>query len=62
MVCLDAHTPQEGMVAIPASVGVPPAFTAHDLLSGERYAWRIGQNFVRLAPGWRMAHVLTVEF
>ena len=59
--CLDAHTPQEGMVTVPASVGVPPAFTAHDLLSGERYAWRIGQNFVRLAPGWRMAHVLTVE-
>jgi starch synthase (maltosyl-transferring) len=59
--CLDAHTPQEGMVTIPASVGVPPAFTAHDLLSGERYAWRIGKNFVRLAPGWRMAHVLTVE-
>jgi starch synthase (maltosyl-transferring) len=58
---LDAHVPQEGMVTIPASVGVPPAFTAHDLLSGERYAWRIGQNFVRLAPGWRMAHVLTVE-
>ncbi|HLI58886.1 MAG TPA: alpha-1,4-glucan--maltose-1-phosphate maltosyltransferase [Solirubrobacteraceae bacterium] len=61
VVCLDAHVPQEGMVAIPASVGVPPAFTAHDLLSGERYAWRIGHNFVRLAPGWRMAHVLTVE-
>ena len=37
------------------------AFTAHDLLSGERYTWHIGQNFVRLAPGWRMAHLLTVE-
>ncbi|HET9123726.1 MAG TPA: alpha-1,4-glucan--maltose-1-phosphate maltosyltransferase [Solirubrobacteraceae bacterium] len=61
IVCLDAHAPQEAMVTIPASAGVPPAFTAHDLLSGERYAWRIGQNFVRLAPGWRMAHVLTVE-
>jgi starch synthase (maltosyl-transferring) len=61
IVCLDPHTPQEGFVTIPASAGVPPAFTAHDLLSGERYGWRIGQNFVRLAPGWRMAHVLTVE-
>ncbi len=61
VVSLDPHIPQEGMVTIPAAVGVPPAFTAHDLLSGERYAWRIGQNFVRLAPGWRMAHVLTVE-
>jgi starch synthase (maltosyl-transferring) len=61
IVCLDAHVAQEGMVTIPASAGLPPAFTAHDLLSGERYGWRIGQNFVRLAPGWRMAHVLTVE-
>jgi starch synthase (maltosyl-transferring) len=61
IVCLDARTPQEGMVAVPASVGVPPAFTAHDLLSGERYPWHIGQNFVRLAPGWRMAHVMAVE-
>jgi starch synthase (maltosyl-transferring) len=59
--CLDAHVGQEGMVTIPASVGVPPTFTAHDLLSGERYGWHIGQNFVRLVPGWRMAHVLTVE-
>jgi starch synthase (maltosyl-transferring) len=61
IVCLDAHTAQEGMVSIPASLGVPPTFTADDLLSGERYRWHIGQNFVRLAPGWRMAHIMTVE-
>jgi starch synthase (maltosyl-transferring) len=60
-VCLDARIAQEGMVNVPASLGVPPTFTAHDLLSGERYRWHIGPNFVRLAPGWRMAHIMTVE-
>ena len=59
--CLDTQWAQEGMVNVPASLGVPPTFTVHDLLSEERYTWHIGQNFVRLAPGWRMAHVLEVE-
>jgi starch synthase (maltosyl-transferring) len=61
VVCLDPHTAQEGNVNLPASLGLPPTFTVHDLLSGERYRWHIGHNFVRLAPGWRMAHVMTVE-
>ena len=60
-VCLDPHTAQEAMINVPASLGLPPTFTVHDLLSGERYRWHIGHNFVRLAPGWRMAHILTVE-
>ena len=30
----------------------------HDLLSDERYQWRIGHNFVALTPGVRQAHVL----
>ena len=46
---------------IPASLGLPPSFTAHDLLSDERYQWRIGPNYVRLEPGIRQAHVLRVE-
>jgi hypothetical protein len=33
----------------------------HDLLSDEHYQWRIGHNFVGLAPGYRQAHVLQVE-
>jgi starch synthase (maltosyl-transferring) len=61
VVCLDARTPQEGMVNLPASLGLAPTFTVHDELSGERYRWHIGHNFVRLAPGWRMAHVMTVQ-
>ena len=42
---------QEGVAVIPASLGLPPGFPVHDLLGGERYEWRIGRNFVRLAPG-----------
>ena len=64
MVCvvnLDPHQPQECLVTVPASLGVPPTFTVVDELSGERYQWHIGQNFVRLAPGWRQAHILSVE-
>ena len=61
VVNLDPHQPQQGIAAIPASLGVAPAFTVHDLLSGERYQWRIGTNFVALVPGVRQAHVLRVE-
>jgi starch synthase (maltosyl-transferring) len=61
VVNLDPHQAQECLVTLPASLGVPPTFTVLDELSGERYQWHIGQNFVRLAPGWRQAHILTVE-
>jgi starch synthase (maltosyl-transferring) len=61
VVCIDPHQPQEGSVMIPEAFGTPPSFTAHDLLSGESYQWRIGHNFVRLAPGWRQAHILEVQ-
>jgi starch synthase (maltosyl-transferring) len=61
VVNLDPHQGQQGMTAIPASLGLPPSFTVHDLLSDERYQWRIGPNFVGLAPGVRQAHVLKVE-
>jgi starch synthase (maltosyl-transferring) len=61
VVNLDPHQPQQGVATIPAGLGLPPSFTVHDLLSGERYQWRIGPNFVGLAPGVRQAHVLKVE-
>ena len=57
----DPHQAQAGAVTVPASLGLPPSFTARDLLSDERYQWRIGPNFVRLEPGIRQAHVLRVE-
>jgi len=39
-------------------LGLPPAFTVEDLLTGERHPWRIGRNYVGLLPG--RAHVLKV--
>jgi len=61
VVNIDPHQAQEGVAVVPASLGLPPSFTAHDLLSDERFQWRIGPNYVRLAPRVRQAHVLRVE-
>jgi len=61
VVNLDPHQAQEGLAVVPAHLNLPPSFTAHDLLSDERYAWRIGPNYVRLEPGVRQAHVIRVE-
>ena len=51
VVSIDPHQTQEGLAIVPANLGLPPSFTAHDLLTDERYQWRIGPNFVRLEPG-----------
>jgi starch synthase (maltosyl-transferring) len=61
VVNIDPHEGQSGWVLIPASLGLAPSITVHDLLTDDRYQWRIGHNFVGLAPGWRQAHVLRVE-
>ena len=61
VVSIDPHQTQEGLAIVPANLGLPPSFTAHDLLTDERYQWRIGPNFVRLEPGVRQAHVVRVE-
>jgi starch synthase (maltosyl-transferring) len=61
VVNIDPHQAQEGVATVPASLGLPPSFTARDLLSDERFNWRIGPNYVRLDPGVRQAHVLRVE-
>jgi starch synthase (maltosyl-transferring) len=58
---LDPHRVQEGVVVVPAWLGLPPAFGVEDLLDGSRYDWRLGRNYVRLGPGERMAHLLRVE-
>jgi starch synthase (maltosyl-transferring) len=59
VVNIDPYNAQEGAGVIPAHLGLPPAFAAHDLLSGDHFDWRIGANYVRLEPGG--AHVLRVE-
>jgi starch synthase (maltosyl-transferring) len=61
VVSLDPQQAQEGLAIIPANLGLPPTFTAHDLLTDERFLWRIGANYVRLEPGVRQAHLIRVE-
>jgi starch synthase (maltosyl-transferring) len=58
---LDPHHAHEGSVTIPAHLGLPPAFAATDQLSGEKFDWRIGPNYVRLDPWTRQAHILRVD-
>ena len=43
---------------MPETLGLPPTFSATDLLTDEVYRWRTGRNFVGLEPGG--AHVLAV--
>jgi starch synthase (maltosyl-transferring) len=61
IVNVDPYQPQEGLAVVPASLGLPPVFAVHDVLTHERFQWRIGPNYVRLEPGVRQAHVLRVE-
>jgi starch synthase (maltosyl-transferring) len=56
---LDPFGVREGLVAVPPELGLPGSFAVQDLLSDDTYAWRIGGNYVRLAPG--RAHVLHVR-
>jgi hypothetical protein len=56
---LDPRAAHEGVVVVPVWLGLPPAYRAAELLTGEEFHWRIGRNFVRLDPG--QAHVLRVE-
>jgi starch synthase (maltosyl-transferring) len=60
-VSIDPHQTQEGLAIVPANLGLPPSFTAHDLLTDERYQWRIGPNYVRFEPGVRQAHIMRAE-
>jgi starch synthase (maltosyl-transferring) len=61
VVNLDPHQTQEGLVIVPANLGLPPSFTAHDLLTDEHYQWRIGPNYIGFEPGVRQAHILRAE-
>jgi starch synthase (maltosyl-transferring) len=58
VVNLDPFAPHEGLAVVPVALGLPPAFSVRDLLSGETYSWRIGRNYVALGPG--RSHVLKV--
>jgi starch synthase (maltosyl-transferring) len=61
VVNIDPHQTQEGVAVVPAHLGLPPSFSAHDLLVDDRYQWRIGPNYIRLEPGVQQAHLARVE-
>jgi starch synthase (maltosyl-transferring) len=56
---LDPTRPREDVVVVPPGSGLPEEFPVTDLLTGERYRWRHGRNYVGLAPGG--AHVLKIS-
>jgi starch synthase (maltosyl-transferring) len=59
VVSLDPTLDQEGVCIVPSELGLPPSFAVEDeLAGGSRFHWRLGRNYVRLAPG--QAHVLGV--
>jgi starch synthase (maltosyl-transferring) len=60
VVNIDPHNAQEGVALVPAHLGLPPVFTVEDLLTGDHFDWRIGENYVRLDPDANQAHVLRV--
>ena len=58
VVNLDPHLPREDIVVVPPESGLPAEFPVTDLITGKRYRWRVGRNYVGLAPGG--SHVLKV--
>ncbi len=56
---LDPFAAAEGLAVIPEWLGLPPSFSAQDLLTGNTYAWAVGSNYLRLEPG--KAHILQVR-
>ena len=58
IVNLDPRATQVGVCVLPVSTGLPPAYPVRDLLSGQKWTWRIGRNYVRLGPG--QSHVLRI--
>jgi len=58
VVNLDPQATQVGTCILPVSTGLPPAYPVRDLLSDETWTWRIGRNYVKLAPG--QSHVLRI--
>jgi starch synthase (maltosyl-transferring) len=55
---LDPQAPREDVVVVPPDAGLPDEFPVLDLLTGARYRWRVGRNYVGLAPGG--SHVMKI--
>jgi starch synthase (maltosyl-transferring) len=58
VVNLDPRATQVGVCVVPVSTGLPPAYPVQDLLSNEKWTWRIGRNYVKLGSG--QSHLLRI--
>jgi len=61
VVNLDPYAAQEATVPVPLEklgLSADTPFPIEDLLTGERYTWRGRDNYVRLDPAVRVAHLL----
>jgi len=60
LVCvnLDPKVAREGLVTVADDLGLGASFPATDLLTGKRFTWKTGGNYVGLGPG--QSHVLRV--
>jgi len=58
VVNIDPHVAQTGVVVVPPEGGLPPSFPVRDLVSGERFQWHLGRNYVHLDPAIGAAHIL----
>ncbi len=56
---LNPYEEREGVVVLPAWIGLPPAVRVRELLTDDVFTWHIGRNYVRLGPG--RSHVLAAE-
>ncbi len=57
VVNIDPNVAKEGVAIVPGTVGLDGPFSVVDLMSGERFEWTVGRNYVRLDPIFRAGHV-----
>jgi starch synthase (maltosyl-transferring) len=59
VVNLDPFAGRDGLAILPPALGLPDEFEADELLSGRRFRWRTGRNYVRLDAG--QSHVVRLR-
>ena len=60
----DPHWEQAGWVQFPTwetGLGAGDTYVVEDLLDGAQYTWHGEWNFVRLGPGYKMAHIFAIR-
>ena len=59
---LDPNNVQDSTVFVPAEeLGLAEKYRVRDLITGARYDWKIGTNYVRLEPNVEACHIFLIE-